>query len=158
MASEQRLERKRSEIEELAEGWGRLLAREAFPNGVGLDVDLMTMENIAATAAMSLVRGAVETMTSDQSEVLGTEHPCPGCGQPCQLDHRSRSIQVRGGPVDLEEPVAHCSTCRRDFFPSTSRAQDRRAWLQPHAAAPDCVDGGHGRLLRVGGDGAQSSS
>jgi len=129
MASEQRLERKRREIAELAEGWGRLLAREAFPDGVGLDVDLMTMENIAATAAKSLIRGAVETMTGDQSAALGTEHPCPGCGQQCQLDHRSRVIQVRGGTANLGEPVAHCSTCRRDFFPSTSSAQDRRAWL-----------------------------
>ncbi len=129
MASEQRLERKAREIEELAKGWGRLLAREVFPNGVGLDVDLMTMENIAATAAMSLVRGAVETMTGDQGAELGTEHPCPGCGRQCRLDHRSRVVQVRGGAADLDEPVAHCSTCRRDFFPSTSRAQDRRAWL-----------------------------
>jgi len=124
MADEKRLERKRGEIEELAEGWGKLLAREAFPNGVGLDVDLFTMEEIAATAAKRLVRGAIETMTDDQAETLGTEHPCPGCGKLCQLDYRSRSIQVRGGPAELNEPVAHCSTCRRDFFPSASSAQN----------------------------------
>jgi hypothetical protein len=129
MAGEQRIERRRREIEELAEGWGKLLAREMFPDGVGLDVDLFTMEELAVTAAKSLVRGAVETMTGDQAESLGTEHPCPGCGKRCPLDHRSRAIQVRGGTADLVEPVAHCSTCRRDFFPSASGAQDRRAFL-----------------------------
>jgi hypothetical protein len=95
MAGERRIERRRREIEELAEGWGKLLAREVFPDGVGLDVDLFTMEELAVTAAKSLVRGAVETMTGDQAESLGTAHPCPGCGKRCPLDHRSRAIQVR---------------------------------------------------------------
>ena len=129
MAGEQRIERKRREIEELAQGWGKLLAREMFPDGVGLDVDLFAMEEIAVTAAKSLVRGAVETMSGDQSQTLGTEQPCPGCGKLCQLDHRLRAIQVRGGTADLAEPVAHCSTCRRDFFPSASGAQARCAFL-----------------------------
>jgi hypothetical protein len=129
MADEKRIERKRREIEELARGWGKLLAREAFPEGVGLEVDLFAMEEIAVTAAKHLVRGAIETMTADQSETLGAQCACPECGKLCQLDRRSRPIQVRGGPAELNEPVAHCSTCRRDFFPSTSGAQDRRAWL-----------------------------
>ena len=129
MTGEERRERKRREIEELAQGWGKLLAREVFPHGVGLDVDLFAMEEIAVAAARSLVRGAVETMTGDQIETLETEHPCPGCGQRCPLERRSRPIQVRGGPANLEEPVAHCSACRRDFFPSASGAQDRRASL-----------------------------
>lgn len=129
MACDQRMERKKREIEELARGWGELLAREAFPDGVGLDVDLLAMEEIAVTAAKSLVRGTVETLTGDQTETLGSEHPCPGCGRACQLECRSRSIQVRGGPAELKEPVGHCSTCRRAFFPSASGAQDRRAWL-----------------------------
>lgn len=124
MADEKRSERKRREIEELARGWGKLLAREAFPDGVGLDVDLFMMEEVAVTAAKSLVRGAIETMTDDQTQTLGTGDICPGCGQECQLEFRSRPIQVRGGPAELKEPVAHCSTCRRDFFPSTSRAED----------------------------------
>ena len=88
MTDAKRLQRNHPEIEELARGWGKLLAREAFPDGVGLDVDLFAMEEIAVTAAKSLVRGAVETMTDDQTQALGTEHPCPGCGKLCQLDQR----------------------------------------------------------------------
>jgi hypothetical protein len=56
-------------------------------------------------------------MSGDQSQALGTEQPCPGRGKLCQIDHRVRAIQFRGGTADLVEPVAHCSTCRRDFFP-----------------------------------------
>ena len=129
MSEQTRLERKRQEIEELARGWGKLLARESFPEGVGLDVDLFMMEEIAVTAAKNLVRGAIETMADDQTQTLGSEHICPGCGRACQLECRSRPIQVRGGPAELKEPVAHCPTCRRDFFPSASRAEDRRARL-----------------------------
>jgi hypothetical protein len=124
MGSAERIERKRQEIEELAQQWGKLLAREVFPQGVGLDVDLFMMEEIAAAAAKSLVGGAVETMSGDQAAGLGTESPCPECGKQCHLDHRLRPIQVRGGTANLNEPVAHCSTCRRDFFPSASRVED----------------------------------
>ena len=144
MAGEERSARKRREIEELARGWGKLLAREVFPDGVGLDVDLFTMEEVAVAAAKSLVRGAVETMTGDQTETLEAEHPCPRCGKMCGVDRRTRAIQVRGGAADLVEPVAHCSTCRRDFFPSASGVEDRRASVQPHTAAQDSVDGRHG--------------
>jgi len=134
MASDEQTARKRQEIEELALGWGKLLARQAFPQGVGLDVDLRMMEEIAIAAAKALVRGTVETMTTDQAQSLEATQPCPHCGRQCVLDHRPRSVQVRGGTADLQEPVAHCSTCRRDFFPSASRLENRRAQLQSFAA------------------------
>jgi len=125
MASKELSEGKRREIEELARGWGKLVAREAFPEGVGLEIDLFAIEELAAVAAKSLVRGVVETTTQCQAEALRAEHACPGCGRRCELEHRQRSIQVRGGPADLVEPVGHCPTCRRDFFPSASRSEDR---------------------------------
>jgi len=129
------------EIEEVAQGWGKLLAEQMFPKGVGLEVDLWTMEEVATTATRALVRGAVESMTASQAQALDTDHPCPECGQRCRLDHRPRSIQVRGGTADLNEPVAHCSTCRRDFFPSASAAEDRCARVQSCVAAENPVDG-----------------
>lgn len=129
MINEQRSERKWRELDELVQGWGKLLAEQAFPDGVGLDVDLFAMEEFAVNAAKALVRGAVQTMTESQAAALGKEHACPGCGKLCELEHRQRPIQVRGGTADLLEPVAHCSTCRRDFFPSASGAQDRRAFV-----------------------------
>lgn len=123
MAEESGTGRKWDEIEEIARGWGKLLATQVFPGGVGLDVDLWMMEETTARAAKALVSGAIETMTAAQAEALEGEAACPACGQSCRLDHRSRPIQVRGGTAKFNEPVAHCSTCRRDFFPSATGAE-----------------------------------
>lgn len=123
MVNELDTERKLREIERLAKGWGKLLAEQAFPRGVGLEVDLWEMEEVAVRAAKALVGGAIETMTAAQAEALAGEVDCPACGRACKLDHRSRPIQVRGGSADIQEPAAHCSTCRRDFFPSAASAE-----------------------------------
>lgn len=129
MTKAERTEQKLRAIQELAQGWGKLLAEQAFPEGVGLEVDLFTMEEFACTAAKALVGGAIETMTCQQAARLEESHPCPGCGQHCELERRRRPIQVRGGEVELAEPVAHCSTCRRDFFPSASASEAGRSSL-----------------------------
>ena len=118
MASKTPSERKLREIEEIASGWGKLLARESFPKGPGLDVSLADMEDIVAMATKAIVHGAMETMTADQAQQLGDQAACPGCGKMCELQRKSRPIAVRGGSTNLDEPVGHCPTCRRDFFPS----------------------------------------
>ena len=118
MATNVLSERKLTEIEEIAAGWGKLLARESFPEGPGLDVSLADMEDIVVRATRAIVHGAMETMTADQTRQLGDQAACPGCGKMCELKRKSRPMAVRGGSADLDEPVAHCPTCRRDFFPS----------------------------------------
>jgi hypothetical protein len=120
MTSKEARERKLKEIQEVAEGWGKMIAREAFPNGPGLDVTLADMEEYAVAASRALVKGAVESMTATQGEQFGEEAPCPTCGRVCLLKKKSRPVAVRGGNANLDEPVGHCPTCRRDFFPSTS--------------------------------------
>jgi hypothetical protein len=120
MTSKEARERKLKEIQEIAEGWGRMIAREAFPNGPGLDVTLADMEEYAVAASRAMVKGAVESMTATQGEQLGEEAPCPTCGRLCRLKKKSRPVTVRGGAAQLEEPVGHCPACRRDFFPSAS--------------------------------------
>jgi hypothetical protein len=129
MGTKERLERKQQEIAQLAEGWGKLVAEHAFPDGVGLDIDLFQMEELAIAAARGLVRGTIETATQRQAECLQAMQACPGCGQECPLERRARSVQVRGGEAELDEPVAHCSACRRDFFPSTAHSQAGRTSL-----------------------------
>jgi hypothetical protein len=118
MSSRKLSEPKQREIQEIAEGWGKLLAREAFPNGPGLGVTLADMEDMAALATQAMVKGAVETMSGDQADQLGETADCPTCGTSCQLNRKPRDITVRGGTASLDEPVAHCRRCRRDFFPS----------------------------------------
>jgi hypothetical protein len=49
--------------------------------------------------------------------------PCPACQTSCPVQRRSRQIVARGGTVTLQEPVAHCPKCRRDFFPPTTQTQ-----------------------------------
>jgi hypothetical protein len=124
MASKKLSPEKMREVMELAKGWGRIVAREAYPQGPGLAMTLEEMEELAAAASEGLVQGAMETLTAEQAEQLGEEAPCPTCGKPYQLKRRPRPVTVRGGTVTLDEPVGHCSTCRRDFFPSASRVAD----------------------------------
>ena len=118
MASRKLSEQKLNEIRQVAEGWGKLLAREAFPDGPGLDVSLADMEDIVAVATEAMVKGSVETMTDQQAESLGEEAACPTCGKSCKLKRKPRDVVVRGGKAALDEPLAHCTRCRRDFFPS----------------------------------------
>ena len=118
MSSKKLSDEKLREIQEVAEGWGKLLAREAFASGPGLDVTLADMEDVAAVATQALVQGAVEEMAHEQANVLGDEAPCPTCGTRCKLKRKARDITVRGGSASLDEPVGHCWRCRRDFFPS----------------------------------------
>ncbi len=66
MASKEARERKLKEIQKVAEGWGRMIAREAFPNGPGLDVTLADMEEYTVAASRALVKGAVEAMFATQ--------------------------------------------------------------------------------------------
>ena len=113
-------ERRMREIEEVAAGWGKLLAQEAFPGGPGLDVTLADMEEAAARACRAMVRGTVETMTAQQAKQFGEEAACPTCGRMCPVERKPRPITVRGGEATLDEPACHCLACRRDFFPSAS--------------------------------------
>jgi len=124
MASTKLSERKCKEIEQIAAGWGKLLANEAFPEGPGLDVTLADMEEIVARAGRAMVQGAVGTMTDEQGKSWDGEQPCPTCGKACGVKRKSRTIAVRGGTAELAEPVAYCSTCRRAFFPSASNLAD----------------------------------
>jgi hypothetical protein len=117
-------EEKRKEIEQLALVWGRLLAQEAFPDGPGLDVSLADMEEISAVATKAIVRGAIGTMAEEQAQSLDQQQPCPACGKLCDVSRQPRTVAVRGGSAELNEPVAHCSTCRRAFFPSTPSTAD----------------------------------
>jgi hypothetical protein len=101
-----------------------MLAREAFPHGPGLDVTLADMEEIAILASRRIVQGALETMTDSQAREFADTAACPLCGRACPLRRRRRPMVVRGGDAILDEPVGHCPSCRRDFFPSASGVEN----------------------------------
>ena len=105
-------------VEERAEQWGKIVAKNAYgTSGPGLDVDFDEMEQIAAAATRGLARGTLEHLTTQQAQRLPDELPCPTCQRPCPVARRSRDVVARGATVERQEPVAHCPSCRRDFFP-----------------------------------------
>lgn len=46
---------------------------------------------------------------------------CPTCQREATIAHKKRTVTGLDGPVELLEPVAYCSACRRAFFPSACR-------------------------------------
>ena len=107
-------------IHQLAKQWGKIVARQAFgEEGPGLDVDLDAMEDVAVAAARGLTQGTVEQLLGQQAERLTDLPACPICRRPCPPHPEPRPLHIRGAQVEHREPVCHCPTCRRDFFPST---------------------------------------
>jgi hypothetical protein len=110
-------------IRELAAQWGKIVARRAFgEQGPGTDVDLTAMEEVALAAAAGLTEGTLQTLMEQQAQTLGEQQPCPACGQLCPVHREPRPLAVRGGSLQLNEPICHCPDCRRDFFPPTASA------------------------------------
>jgi hypothetical protein len=62
---------------------------------------------------LSLSRSAAEAAAASE-----TSAACPTCGSRRPIETQKRTVESTAGPVELIESVAHCPTCRRDFFPS----------------------------------------
>lgn len=59
-----------------------------------------------------------QTRAADVAAEQKPEVLCPDCAKPSRAGTKSRRVLSGDGPVDLTESVAHCTRCRRDFFPS----------------------------------------
>ena len=113
----------RSELLDLAYGWGKIVTRRTFGEaGPGLDLDFDSIESLAVDMAQALTRGTIEEILRNQFQLLGDQQPCPGCSRPCPVEKEPRTVAVRGGTIDYDEPICHCPACRRDFFPSASQS------------------------------------
>ena len=110
-------------IRELAAQWGKIVARRAFgEQGPGTDVDFTTLEEVARAAAAGLTEGTLTVLLEQQAQTLADQLPCPDCGHLCSVGRESRPFDVRGATLPLSEPICHCPTCRRDFFPPQGSA------------------------------------
>jgi hypothetical protein len=117
-------------IRDLAAQWGKIIARRAFGDlGPGLDLDLLTFEQVAQAAAQGLLQGTLATLLEQQAQTLPQHQPCPACQQLCPLTREPRALDCLGGSFPYDEPVCHCSACRRDFFPSAAQLAPDRAPL-----------------------------
>lgn len=77
----------------------------------------------------AVAQATTERLAFMRAERLSGPQPCPTCGRVCPLVHRDRPLETIDGPLELHEPVCHCSACRRDFFPSASGLGTRSAQL-----------------------------
>jgi hypothetical protein len=111
----------RSEVEQMAQGWGRIVTRRIYEEvGPDLDLDADDIEQIAASAARAVAKGTVEELLEKKAALLGAEQPCPSCKRVCAVQRERREVHFWGGPVSYAEPKCHCPACRRDFIPSTA--------------------------------------
>lgn len=111
----------RTEVERLAEGWGKVVARRVHEEvGPDLDLDADDIEQMAVTAARAVARGTIADLLERKAALLGAEQLCPTCRRPCTVRRQPRAIDFWGGEVTYAEPRCHCPACRRDFFPSAA--------------------------------------
>ena len=129
---------KLQEIQQLAAGWGKVIARRVFGDaGPGTEIDFQTFEAVAAAAARGLTEGTLATLLGQQAQALPTEQPCPDCGRLCPVGTEDRPLTVKGGQITLREPLCYCPDCRRDFFPPPPSPAAGQPRLQPRRAADD---------------------
>jgi hypothetical protein len=137
-----------SELREMAYGWGKIVTRRAFgAEGPGLDLDFDAIESLAVDIGHAVIRGTIEEVLTIQSQHLGAHQPCPQCGRSCPIDKAPRTIAVRGGTIDYDEPIGHCPACRRDFFPPPPQLAAQRASLLARDPGEDPPGRGTGTLV-----------
>ena len=84
------------------------------------DVRFSDIESAGHKLGRAVAQITTERLAFGRAERMTGLQPCPTCGLRCPLVHRERELETIDGPVELAEPVCHCSACRRDFFPSAS--------------------------------------
>jgi len=93
------------------------------------DVRFSELEAAGHKLGRAVAQAATERLAWSRAERMTGPQPCPTCGRSCPLVRRERDLETLDGPVELAEPVCHCSACRRDFFPSASGVGTRPAEL-----------------------------
>ena len=76
----------RAGVEQLAEGWGKVVARRVHEEvGPDLDLDADAIEQMGITAARAVARSTIADLLERKAALLGPEQPCPTCGRPCAV-------------------------------------------------------------------------
>ena len=76
------------------------------------------IEDAAHAAGMAFSRELQERHMRELSASHVGTAKCPKCGERCAVNASSRTVTSGDGPVELTEPKAHCTSCRRSFFPA----------------------------------------
>lgn len=78
-----------------------------------------TLEGAARALGQEVSRAVQERLGREVAAAGEATACCPTCREECVVRTTTRTVKSLDGPIELLEPVAHCSACRRDFFPST---------------------------------------
>ena len=89
-----------------------------LPGLMQKDVRFLEMEDAGHQLGRAIAQATTERLSLARAQRLTGDQPCPTCGKSCPLDFKERELVTGDGPIELPEPVCHCSVCRRDFFPS----------------------------------------
>jgi len=79
---------------------------------------LCELEGISQSLAQRLGCISLSRAVREVAAGCKTDVACPRCGQGCVIEMNKREVKGVSGSIELTEPMAHCSACRRDFFPS----------------------------------------
>ncbi len=104
---------------ELAQAWGKIVARRACEaQALKPDTHITPLEDLAFQVGQALSQGTLEALLQLHAEQLPAEVPCPDCHTPCPVERVPHLLHLRGGGViEYDEPTCECSACRRVFFP-----------------------------------------
>ena len=108
-------EKLRKLLKEAAEVGAQIQAIEQGPGTPHYD----QIESHAHEVGQQLSQLMQQTRMVDVTAEHAMQANCECCGKNCRVGTRTREIISQDGPTKLTENVAHCTRCRRDFFPST---------------------------------------
>ncbi len=84
------------------------------------DVRFTELESAGHRLGRAVAQATTERLALSRANRISGPQACPTCGRQCPLVKKDRQLETIDGPIELDEPVCHCSACRRDFFPSAS--------------------------------------
>lgn len=101
------------------------IGRELYPNGLPRGTKFSKLETLSGLIGDELGRSIIQSQARAQADGLSRDSEpaiCPTCGQTARAAPREhRDLTTTQGTVAWDEPAAHCSSCRRAFFPSVPR-------------------------------------
>ena len=108
-------EKLRKLLKEAAEVGAQIQAIEQGPGTPHYD----QIESHAHEVGQQLSQLMQQTRMGDVTAEHAMQANCDCCGKSCRVNTKTRQIISRDGPAQVTESIAHCTRCRRDFFPST---------------------------------------